>query len=63
MARVDTVAGASICIVMEEVMLTQYIFPLKKKLGQKTKISEISVSKPHIYDYCLPPYAFVLGQN
>ena len=59
----DTVAGASICILMEEVMLTQYIFPLKEKLGQKTKISDISVSKPCIYDYCLPPYAFVLGQN
>uniref|UniRef100_A0A8C0CC01 Uncharacterized protein n=1 Tax=Balaenoptera musculus TaxID=9771 RepID=A0A8C0CC01_BALMU len=43
MARVDTVAGASICILMEEVMLTQYIFPLKKQLGQKTKITEISV--------------------
>uniref|UniRef100_A0A8C6B845 Uncharacterized protein n=1 Tax=Monodon monoceros TaxID=40151 RepID=A0A8C6B845_MONMO len=43
MARMDTVAGASICILMEEVMLTRYIFPLKEKLGQKTKISDISV--------------------
>lgn len=55
MARVDTVTSASTYVLVGGVVLAQYIFTMKKKMRQETKVIEISVAKPGISRYCLPP--------
>lgn len=53
-ARVDTVTSASTYVLVGGVLLAHYIFTMKK-MRQETKVIEISIAKPCISRYCLPP--------
>lgn len=49
-----TVTCSSIYVLVEEVVLAEYILSLKRRMGLKTKVIEILVYKPSILSYCLP---------
>lgn len=55
MARVDNAANVNKYVLVGAVVLAHYIFTLKRKMRQKTKVIEISTSKPCIFKHCLPP--------